>query len=291
MNAPTAEELIAFAKEALPLWFFEEDRTEEEMFAFSGIIEDGIDIADFWRSQTLITTAVGPTGTEPDWLNQHAIDRGTFRQGGETDEALRARIRNVPDALTRQALLDAVQLILDEEGIGGTPEMVELRRDKAYFGDFTGESGTGGTFTAGSGDFFRFEPTAGYARPPYLGVFPHYGYKLVISGAAQTGNNGSFVTTGVVGDSAEYINASGVAGFDGSVSWQLQKLDPDGNGSDGYSRAYMSRGYRMGGIRLNSIIVILPYGCTSGTEASVREMLRQRKGGGIVVHVERRTSP
>lgn len=289
---PTKADLIAFAKSVLPIWFSEENRSDEELNAFAEIAEDAAEIIAFWLSQTLIGEAQGPTGTEPDWLNQHAIDRATSRQEGESDEALSYRLRNVPDAITRDSLLDAIQAILDADGIAGTPYLLELRRDKAFLTDFTSDSGTGGTFTTGGGSTFRFEPAAGWARPPYWdAIFPEYGYQLVFSGAIDANNNGTFATTGIHENAAEYTNASGVERNDPGVSWTAQKLDQDGNVADGYVAAYIDRGYRVSHSSRSAIIVILPYGSTAGTAASVQEMLRQKRGAGVFLVVERRLVP
>ena len=40
---------------------------------------------DDWFKQTLITTAVGPAGSDPDWLAQHAVDRNSTRQAAESE--------------------------------------------------------------------------------------------------------------------------------------------------------------------------------------------------------------
>ena len=77
---------------------------------------------------------------EPDWLDQHARDRGTRRQFGEADPALRDRLRNTPEALTRESLLDSINSILSAEGLADTANMVELTRDRAYFGVFTSDA-------------------------------------------------------------------------------------------------------------------------------------------------------
>ncbi len=58
----------------------------------------------------------------------------------------------------------------------------------------------------------------------------------------------------------------------------------------GGTRAFMSRGYRMGGTRPYSFVVILPYPTTSATAAAVYEFLRLAKAGGFKHVVERRTS-
>lgn len=293
MSAPTATDLLNVARDVLPTWFSQTGRAEEDLYAFSLIAEDAGEIVAFWLSQTNILDAVGATGTEPDWLNQHAKDRGTRRTPGETDALLRSRLRNVPDALTRSPLLSGIQAILTAEGISGAPAMLELRRDKAYLREYLNDTGTGGTFSAGTGTTMRFEPTAGFARPPYYaGVFPGYGYRMTFSGALSAFNNGIYTVTGLYENAVEFTNSSGVPMIDGVVTWAAQKLDQDGNLADSFQHTYLSRGYRIGrGSGAMMIIVILPYGSTAQTAANVEEFLRQKKGAGIIVLVERRLVP
>jgi hypothetical protein len=445
------QKLFDLALAVLPHWFQENKRAMEHLGLSAK--EAGaawLQLID-WMDNTLILQAVGPTGFDPDWLNQHAIDRGTTRQAGETDEALRERIRNVPDLLTRPVLLDAAQAIVDAEGVsvtvpvefvsavnvtvstnnitkngGGAAwnagaisqerimlgedgyvqfavgqndksvicglnyrstgvtrseidfgiqtdaagtikifesgvqrgttygtytaadefrvsvdsgvvtywhgvsgdwtllytsavapsyplrvdasiydvgssiedveivqvvRMVELRRDKAYIGSFTEMSGTGGTF-AGTAPDMKFTPsTLPWARPPLVLDPPPFKYQLVFSGSDEAGNDGTFLSTGLDGDAVEFQNASGVADVDAGVTWKAQKLDQDGNLADGFARAFISRGYRIGHGVPNTIIVILPLGSTAATVASVEEMLRQKKGAGIRHYVERRVNP
>jgi hypothetical protein len=428
------------------------DRAEEELYAFAEMAEDVANILAFWLSQTLIGSAVGATTTEPDWLNQHALDRGTRRQSGESDSALRQRLRNTPESITRQSLIDAAQAIVDDEGVSVTVpvewvsdvnvlvadadiekdaggagwnagaisqervmpgedgyvewkvdqnnkscicglnyrsaaatqadidyglqtdatgqlriyekgvqrgttygsytasdsfrvsvddgvvtywhkpsagswtmiytsavapsfplrmdasiydvgsvianaeivqkvRMVELRRDKGYFGDFTSDTGTGGTFS-GTPPSMKFAPDSpGWARPPLVLDYPRFGYNVKFGSTNSPGNAGEFLVTGLDGDKAEYQNASGVAEYDATCTWTAKKLDQDGNVADGYNRAYFSRGYRMVHGRPNTIIVILPYGSGASTVVSVEEMLRQKKGAGIRYYVERRQNP
>lgn len=280
-----------FAANALPSWFTDQARAEEYLGALAKIFDAMHSVIAFWIDQTRILLAQGPTGTEPDWLNQHALDRGTSRQSGETDEGLRKRIRNVPDALTRPLILDAAQEIIEAEGVAGTVEMVELRRDKAYVGNFVSDSGVGGTFTKPGGSTARFQPLVPFAAPPFNEIDPGFGHDLAISGAASAGNNGTFPVEALFDDSAEYVNASAVAEIDLAVTWAVQKKDQDDNLADGFARAYVGRGYRVGTGRPNTIILILPFGSSAGTVASVEEMLRQKKGAGIRAIVERRLVP
>lgn len=291
---PQEQEFVDFAKSALPQWFQEEDRVEEFLGLAAQVMGEARTLIEYWFSQAEILQALGAVAFDPDWLNQHARDRGTHRQSGELDPALRDRLRNTPEALTRPSLLAAIDAILVAESVAGTGAMVELRRDKAFFGSFTSDSGTGGVFAAGSGSQFQFTPTVAFQQPLQVN-FPRSGAQgnpdIVISGAASAANDGTFEVDDLVLDAADYTNAAGVAETDATVSWSIVKKNVEGFQRDGFNRAFLSRGYRIGHGVPNSIIVILPFGCTAGTQASVVEMLRQKKGAGIKATVECRTSP
>jgi len=298
---PEQTRLLNFARAVLPSWFTSDERIQEYLSAVAVMTDGVIQQHDDWFKNTLITTAVGPTGNDPDWLNQHAVDRGTSRQDGELDVALRARIRSVPDALTRDTIIAAAQAIIDAEAIPGTVAMVELPRDRAFFRTSTSDTGTGGTFTAPDVDGnMTFVPDAGFALGPGGVVVPPFkaptveervDTKLVISGAADANNDGTFPITGMVGDAVEYQNPAGSGAADAGATWTVQKFDRDGNLLDGFQDSYFNRGDRMASSRPSKLILILPFGCTPGTEASVREMLRQKKGAGVLGIIECRLNP
>lgn len=84
-----------------------------------------------WQDYAFILDAPGI------WLDQHARDRGTTRQANESDDALRSRLRTVQDAVNPASLLAAATAALLADGItipSGYPYMVELRRDRMFFG-------------------------------------------------------------------------------------------------------------------------------------------------------------
>lgn len=283
-------ELLDFATGALPSWV----RTPDEVLASAAkSVAMARAQGEYLFSQALITQATGATSVSPDWLDQHARDRGTSRQAGELDPVLQTRLRVVPDAITRQALLDAANAILAAAGVAGSAAMLELPRDAAYLGSFTALTGTGGIF-AQAGTVTRFTPTAlPWPVPPFqaASVTPVLSWQLVISGAASSGNNGTRAITGLDGDAAIVTNASGVAGVDPTVTWSAQRLDVAGNVTDGFHRTYLSRGYRLSQRRPFEIIVILPFGATEGVQNSVRESLRLKKAAGYKLTVERRLNP
>lgn len=293
---PEEQELLDFALAALPEWFRSNDRVLEDAGMMAKMMGQArATIAD-WFSQTLITQADGPTSTTPDWLNQHARDRNTNRQDGETDDVLADRLRKISDALTRPALLAAAQAILDAEGVAGDVALVEMRRDRIFAGSFTARTGTGGVFATVSGSTRKFTPDVPFPLPVEVN-YPRSGAQgnpqIVFSGSASAGNDGTFEVTGLDGDAVTYENASGVDETDATVSWSLEKRDVEGNVRDGFARAYAGRGYRVGGRwpAMVMLIFILPYGSTPATVAAVREMLRQKKAAGFRALVERRLNP
>ena len=285
------EELFQAALAVLPSWFQDDKRVFEGLQSYAKIIGQGRAQIDFWVSQTFIDQAVGPTGAEPDWLNSHARDRGTFRQENETDPALRVRIKSVADSLIRSALLAQAQAIIDAEAISGTVVMVELRRDKAFFLDTGSDSGTGGVFV-GTAPNMEFTPTVDFARPPFKPITLEEAttFQVTFSGASSPSNNGTFKIIGLLLDAALYSNAGGVASVDAGVAWSIQRFDRDGNLLSGFKDSYFSRGDRFGSERA-TIILILPFGCTEATRLSVVEAMRQKRGAGVLAIVECRTIP
>lgn len=287
------QELFDLAGQSMPPWYADDARANEHMRACAKIFgATKRQIAHWLQAQAFILEAVGATADEPDWLGQHAVDRGTRRALGEGNTSLQYRLRNVPDAVTRPALLAAVQAIMSAAGSPGVATMIEMPRDKAYVGSYASRTGTGGTFAVVGASVMVFTPTVPFGVLPHNPVFPSMPRDMVFTGAASSGNNGTFETTGVVGYGAKYTNASGVAGVDATVSWKLQKrgVHHPAVVLDGWNRVYASRGYRAGS-RLPTIIVILPYGTADAVVKGVREMLRQRRAEGVNYVVERREVP
>ncbi|HSR79110.1 MAG TPA: hypothetical protein VLN57_21230 [Xanthobacteraceae bacterium] len=286
----TAEqELLDFATGALPSWV----RSPDEVLASAAkTIAMARAQGDYLFSQALITQATGATATTPDWLDQHARDRGTSRQAGETDPMLQQRLRVIPDAITRQAILDAANAILAAAGVAGSAALLELPRDAAWLGTYTALTGTGGTFVQ-VGTISKFTPTALWTVPPFqaANVTPQASWQLVISGAASSGNNGTRAITGLEGNAALVANTSGVAGADATVTWRAQRLDALGNVTDGHARSFVGRGWRVITPRPFTLLVILPFGTSAGVAASVAESVRLKKAAGYRVIVERRLNP
>lgn len=278
----SAEDLfITWVERNLPRYFLDSDRTKEMLKAFSAMFETARARGAVLFDQTLIGNA---TTLPPDFLNLHALGRGTSRQSGESDTNLRSRLQNPPGALTPTDILDTINSVLADENITGTGALVEFPRDKAFMSDFTGEVGTGGTFVSAGGST-KFTPTDGWASAVKVGD------QLVTSGSNSAGNDGTFTVTVLEGDQVTYLNASGVSETDPTVSWTHNKSDADDNITDGFNREFCNRGYRMAEPLRNTILIILPFGCTDSTEAAVRAALVQKKGAGIFVMVECRQTP
>lgn len=362
--------LFDAAVAALPAWFTKVERNMEDLAMFAKTNGAALAIAKFWESQTFIDQAVGATGLEPDWLNEHARDRGTSRVENETDAALRVRIKTAPDAVTPDAIIEGVLAAVLAAGGTWDETMEEFPRDSAYLIDsITQNTGTGGTFgsvlmltfgsiytnavesdvgktvvqganngvlqaynnttktwwvtkgvgtiiagattiTTGTGagtstaavaDGIVFTPTVAFAYPPY----PPEGerikkVRIIVSGAANAGNNGTYLSTGVLRNGIRFVNGAAVAAVDATVSWALGRYDAQDAIVDGFVEPYLydvaettpvNEGVadRMGPAALCGICIILPFGTPAAVPAAVLEAARQRKLAGVVVTVETRT--
>lgn len=124
------KELYSFGVGAIPKFLFAKPRAEEVMGAFVKIFDAARQSIDDLFEQTYVLNA---TGAGAAYLDQHAWERVGSRAEGETNAALRERIRNVADALTPVAILAAVQAILDEDGpTSPLAAMVELPSGAGY---------------------------------------------------------------------------------------------------------------------------------------------------------------
>lgn len=290
------QELLNFGVGALPDWIAPDDPL---LRAAAKVIGAARATGDYLFKQALITTADGPTATSPDWINQHARDRGTSRQAGEGDDALRARLRNVPDAITRDAILTAANAVLIAAGVSGQAVMLELPRDAAYIGTHAaipqGGAGVGGSF-AHFGSMMVFTPTPGteFVAQPWVSpsVFPGIGFKVLIQNAVNAANNGAFDVTGMLGNGIVYNNTVGVNNAaDATAFGVIFRFDRLGAQQDPFARAYVNRGYRVTNGAQHVLLLILPFGTDAGTQASVLEAVRLKKAAGFKVIVERRLNP
>lgn len=295
--ALTAEEqeLFDIARAALPHWFFDNERACEELGQSAKVIGAARTQVVDWLAKTNILTAPGASGSDPDWLNQHAIDRGTSRRAGESDAALRVRLRSYPNALTRSAIMLAVTDVLTAVSVTDPAYMVELPRDQIFLTAVTGDAGTGGVFAGPTAGAMTFTPTVPFAYPPYLDAAEVSGrvrsHQIVISGAASGGNNGTFTVTGLSGNGVTYANGAGVAATDVGVGWATKRKDVNAVVTEGRQLCYLDRGDRVGLPRSGAIVIILPYGTPDAALSAISEMLRFKKAGGFLALVERRAIP
>lgn len=287
MSLTTDEQaLYDFAKNSLPRWLFATPRAEEELGAFVKIFNRARQQIVFWASQTYLFNALGASAGEPDWLEQHAHERGTGRQLGETNAALAERLRNQEDALTRAALLTLINAMLDAAAVtSNNYGLVELRRDRGFMVTRAQVTGVG----AGPDAFTKSGTTMTLtlAAAPFEGWM--LGTTLTLTGATSGANNGSFPITAFVGDAGvRYTNASGVVETFGGT-WKVNAP------IDGRKDAYLSRGYRMTSnarvTGMPGLLAILPYPTAEGLRLAVVEALRLRKMAGIPVSAERRLNP
>lgn len=294
------QRLFDFARGSLPSWVNDAD---EFLFGCAKMFGAVRAMFDYWFAQTLIGGATGATADTPDWLAQHARDRASGRTGTELDPAMRNRLRNVPDALTRESIITAAEAILEAAGTPGTVHMLELPRDAAHFGTWAAMSGMGGEFsdpdTAG---VQQFTPTDGWATPPVDSTGtgqPWDPWRLTTTGAAEGTNDfvtdvdgtGADVPGDIIGNAVQYSNPTGVASVDSGVTWTAERYVHPPWIATGQHRAFLGRGYRMARTRPMTIVLILPYGTTAGTESAVGEMLRQKRAAGMVQRIERRQVP
>lgn len=276
-------------RNAVPGDVASQNRNLDEARTFAEMVALGEGTGYGWSRDAHISTS------HSFWLDQHALDRDLSRQGGEVDDVLRARLKTGPAALLRDVILDVANEALAAAGISGSAALLRLPADAAFVGNYVAMTGTGGVF-AQSGTSSSFSPMAGWQVPPVPDPRMQTvgSWQLAIAGAANAGNNGTRTVTGIGGadgNGAIVTNGSGVPGADPTVTWTARRLDQLGNVTDGFARAFASRGYRATSTRPFTIVVILPFGTDAGTAAAVADACRVKKAAGFGVIVERRLNP
>ncbi len=173
--------LFDHAKHSLPRWLTgAASAALEWLYGFTAEFSEIRSQGQDWLDITLLENA---TGVE---LDQHAKDRGTSRRFGESDIALRARLRSVTDAVTEPALKATIDSMLDALGLDPCG-FVSLRRDGSHFQ----LPGASSTFLSRG---YRLANTAG--RPMgYIVILP-YG-----------------TTTDIANSISEYLRQYGPAGY------------------------------------------------------------------------------
>lgn len=311
---PTEQELFDFAWQAMPRWYRARERAREEISMFAKMWGAIKKVGAFWHTQGFISNANLASGTEPNWLELHAQDRGTHIADGETATIARKRLVQVPDAVTPVAILSGAQAIVDAAGVLGTVTMAEMPRDVARMGHLTSASITGGTFSRlpGSTTAMVFVPSTPPPFTPYAGstTAERIGGRvmqiaLLFTGCANPANDGVYSVSGILpaNDTAgaptltglAFEHQNGVAGIDATCTCSIYRMDYHGATIDNAPCAFVNRGFRVwrssgdndekcanGGV-----VVMLPYGCTEGVRLAVREMLRIKMAAGFRVVVER----
>lgn len=169
MSTLTAEEqeLFDIAKTTLPSFLFANPNAQQEQLAaFAKIFARAKAQVRYWYRQTFIGVA------EEHFLDEHARDRNTRRQDGESDAALQARIPVIDDALTVPALAAAADAILLAAGVTGSSAVVEVRVDRAVMRNTAAENGAGRRCVAYLGRGYRMGRST---RPHLIIVILPYG--------------------------------------------------------------------------------------------------------------------
>ncbi len=275
------QDYIDHVLQSLPKWFTKSEREYETIKAFAEMFARVDEQDSFYHEMTFILNAdEGP----PDWLNQHAVDRRLLRQGGESNDSLRDRIRSLADAVNIATVTSTVQSIVDNQGIVGTVYILELRQNRGFFQVNATQSGTGGEFVALTGDSFAFVPDVTHENP--LTTNGAIANNLIkVSGAATAANDGDYVITGAYLNGVTFDNASGVSETDPTVSWTLTRTNTDGFEVQGFADCFFDRGYRMSQDR-SAFLVILPFGCDQTTIDTVADLLTSVKGAGVFLLIE-----
>ena len=298
------QKLADAANAALPEWFSASGRVQEEVGMMAKQMGSVLLQGRHQIAQTYIATAAGPTGSEPDWLDMLAQDRGTHRQAGESTAVLRARLQRPPNAVVRSEILEEAQAMVDAATTGITTPvaMVEFPRDAAHLGTWVQDgAATGGTFVKWSnGTTMSFFPTKACSWIPFVESISGRVKSVEIQIVGTSSNDGTFTTTGVTtADAVTYENAAGAYEETATATWVTHRLDVYDQSIDGRAMSFCDRGFRCwrgqsvpGERKANGgFLIILPYGCDEPLRLSVLEMLRLKKAAGFKVLVERRQSP
>ena len=124
----TAEQQALFdhARKSLPRWLTRgKTAILEWLYAYTQVFDPARSQGQSWLDITYLDNCTGSD------LDQHALDRGTVRRDGESDDSLRERIRNITDVVTEPALKAVVDTLLAAASLGAS-HWVNLRRDKAF---------------------------------------------------------------------------------------------------------------------------------------------------------------
>lgn len=105
--------------------------------AITNIIGPPGDLANGLSTFTTVASATPIVGGAADYLSVHGSERGVFRQPEESEADYRARVRNIPDAVSPIAVADVVQAVVQQRDLppfllkepfadGATPALKDL---------------------------------------------------------------------------------------------------------------------------------------------------------------------
>jgi hypothetical protein len=298
---PREQALYDLAKGSLPRIVVDaDDATQLEMLA--GFATQFSLIWDTLEGR-ILETYMAQAGTEA--LDEHARDRGTRRQGSETDSALIYRLRYMEDSVTLSALTTKVEDIMTTYGVtvgSGYPAFVELRQDRGIYWEhgrvISCESGA--DIADGALITIENNATAELLEVPFdkNGSDPDPAIDIT------NGMTPSQVSQAALDVLAPYEDQLGVqVSRSGADLFIFQKYEAEpitvttdasiGANQEWGTGAFFGRGYRMTGPgrQGTTLVCMLPYSATEACEKTVREALRMSKAGGVGLVVERRTSP
>lgn len=281
-----AQALFDHARHSLPRWLTgKAGAALEWLHAFTQVFDQVRLQGQDWLDVTLLDNASGAE------LDQHAKDRGTSRRAGETDSALRERLRQITDAVTEPVLIAGTDEILKSQGAKAIIEVANyVTTGWNTIFESIDPGGTGITFEAISDG----------TNPPTLvetadTVTVHFSAGVTTRAAVE-----ALITASSTLIQVKTASAAGnmAAGDDFGPKYLVLSVlvnlrrDRGHCHTVGSCRAFMGRGYRMcNANRPMGYIVIVPYPTTTQTANAVKEYLRQFGPAGYVSYVERRANP
>lgn len=123
------EDLVEIFRGAVPPDLAASDRDLDEAYMAAEVMA----CTEGQISSWLMDSRLGSSASF--WLDQHARDRGVYRQDGEGDEQLIERLQRGPQAVIYDAVLAGVQAVLDAAGSGFTGYIFRIPVDLGAFAD------------------------------------------------------------------------------------------------------------------------------------------------------------
>jgi len=299
-----AQALYDHARSSLPRWLTSDPSALNEWLYASAQLGAAVQAQNQeWVDETYLDRA------SPLALNQHALDRGTTRRDGESDDTLRLRLRTVTDVVTEPALLTGINQILDAAG-----QLAQFRFSPHNGGGWRTELQALHTRAQGGAQELLTLTLQGglISGMPTLTETGNDTIIRFVSGATTRGDIENVITSSStkfqirVPDPNPITIIESLDGFTSDTFYlaKINSLRRDGShfhvgdtlGWTPYrqrtTRPYLGTGHRIGsGSRPTSYVVMLPYGTNEPTRLAVLEYLRLNGPGGIHPIVERRENP